>query len=193
MNDAPGHLIKKFFDRFREIPLDVWEGLAEIGEVVHFRGEEVLKEPGEKAHFLYFILEGSGGVILYTKNSFVCTDILHQGEFFGEFLSFLTQKPTPHELRSFEHSTMLRFRHKELYEYYDRSGYADEILKAAHLGLYIDKLTQQMNLLSLSAEEHYKMLMRERSYILKNVPQKYIASYLGITAQSLSRIRKHIN
>ncbi len=188
-----GQLIKDFFDRFKELPLSVWDGLYEIGEIMHFKNEEVLKEPGTTAHYLYFILQGSGGIILYTKNSFVCTDILYEGEFFGEFLSFLTQQPTPHELRSFENSTMLRFRHKELYEYYDRSGYSNEILQAAHLGLYIDKLTQQMNLLTLSAEEHYKLLMKERPYILKNVAQKYIASFLGITAQSLSRIRKSIN
>ena len=187
-----GQIIKAFFDRFKELPLHVWDGLFEIGETVQFRSDEVLKKTGATARYLYFILKGSGGVILYNKNSFVCTDILYEGEFFGEFLSFLTQKPTPHELRSFENSTMLRFGRKELYEYYDRSGYANEILQAAHLGLYIDKLTQQMNLLSMSAEEHYRLLMKERPYILKNVPQKYIASFLGIKAQSLSRIRKNI-
>ena len=187
-----GQIIKDFFDRFKELPTSFWDGLYEIGEIVQFRSDEVLKEVGNTARFLYFILKGSGGVILYNRKSFVCTDILYEGEFFGEFLSFLTQKPTPHELRSFENSTMLRFGHKDLYEYYDRSGYSNEILQAAHLGLYIDKLTQQMNLLSLSAEEHYKLLMKERPYILKNVPQKYIASFLGITAQSLSRIRKNI-
>lgn len=187
-----GQLIKSFFDRFKELPLDVWDGLYEVGEVINYRADEVLKESGAMAHHLYFILKGSGGILLYNKKNSVCTDILYEGEFFGEFLSFLTQKPTPHELRSFENSTMLRFGHKELYDYYERSGYSDEILKAAHLGLYIDKLIQQMNLLSLSAEEHYKLLMKERSYILKNVPQKYIASFLGITAQSLSRIRKNI-
>ena len=92
---------------------------------MHYNNEEVLKESGATAHYLYFILKGSGGTLLYNKNSFVCTDILYEGESFGEFLSFLTQKPTPHELRSFENSTMLRFGHKELYEYYGRSGYSN--------------------------------------------------------------------
>lgn len=188
-----GQQIKAFFDRFEVLPIQVWEGLCEIGEVIHCKNEAVLKERNALARYLYFIIKGSGGTILYNKENFVCTDILHEGEFFGEFLSFLTQKPTPHELRCFEDSTMLRFKHSELYQYYDKSGYANEILKAAHLGLYIDKLTQQMNLLSLSAEDHYRLLMQERPYIIKNVPLKYIASYLGITAQSLSRIRKNIH
>lgn len=188
-----GHLIKSFFDRFTILPLYVWEGLSEIGEIIYVKSEEVLKERNTTAHYLYFILKGSGGTILYNKNNQVCTDILHEGEFFGEFLSFLTQKSTPHELKCFENSTLLRFKYKEVYAYYDEVGYSNEILKAAHLGLYIDKLTQQMNLLSLSAEEHYKLLMKDRPYIIKNVPQKYIASYLGITAQSLSRIRKSIS
>lgn len=188
-----GKLIKAFFDRFKKIPLHFWDGLFETGEIINCHSGTILKEPGTIAHYLYFILKGSGGTILYNRNNFICTDILYEGEFFGEFLSFITQKPTPHELRCFEKSTLVRFKHKELYEYYELSGYSDEVLKAAHLGLYIDKLTQQMNLLTLSAEEHYQLLMKERPYIIKNVPQKYIASYLGITAQSLSRIRKQIH
>lgn len=188
-----GKIIKDFFDRFKELPLEVWDGLYEIGELIECKSEEVLKEPGTVARHLFFFLKGSGGTLLYNRERFVCTDILYEGEFFGEFLSFLTQEPTPHELRLFEPSVLLRFPHKELYAYYEESGYADEILKAAHLGLYIDKLTQQMNLLSLSAEEHYRLLMKERPYILKHVPQKYIASFLGMTPQSLSRIRKMIN
>jgi len=187
-----GKRIKAFFDRFKEIPLEFWEGLSDIGEEIHCQSEEVLKESGKIAHHLYFILKGSAGIFLHQNEHTVCTDILHEGEFYSEFLSFLTQKPTPHELLTLEASVLLRFKRKELYEYYEQSGYANEILQAAHLGLYIDKLTQQMNLLSSSAEEHYKLLMRDRPYIIKNVPQKYIASFLGITAQSLSRIRKNI-
>ena len=188
-----GQLIKSFFDRFLELPVEVWEGHYQIGEIIDCHAGQVLKERSSIAHHLYFILQGSGGIIIYNRNNSVCTDILYEGEFFGEFLSFLTQKSTPHELRIFEKSVLLRFKRKELYDYYEKSGYANEILQAAHLGLYIDKLTQQMNLLSLSAEDHYKLLLRERPYIIRNVPQKYIASYLGITPQSLSRIRKSIN
>lgn len=188
-----GQLIKNFFDRFKELPLSVWEGLFNEGEIIYPKRETILKEPNTMAKYLYFILKGSGGILLWNKENYVCTDILYEGEFFGEFLSFLTLKPTPHELRCFEDSVIVRFEHKMLYDYYDRSGYSDEILKAAHLGLYIDKLTQQCNLLTLSAEEHYQLLMKERPYIIKNIPQKYIASFLGITPQSLSRIRKQIH
>lgn len=44
--------------------------------------------------------------------------------------------------------------------------------------------------LSVSSEERYKLLLKENPTLLKNVPLKYIASYLGITIQHLSRIRK---
>jgi CRP-like cAMP-binding protein len=188
-----GKQIKKFFDRFKALPLHVWDGLHQIGEMIYPKSEEVLKTSGSTSRHLYFILKGSGGILLWNKNNFVCTDILYEGQFFGEFLSFLTLKPTPYELRCFEDSQIIKFPHKALYEYYEKSGYGDEILKAAHLGLYIDKLTQQLNLLSLTAEDHYKLLLKEKPYIIKNVPQKFIASYLGITPQSLSRLRKNIH
>lgn len=188
-----GQLIKKFFDRFYSVPLSFWNGFFDLGEIIYTENEEILKEAHAIEKYMYFILKGSAGIILWNKNNFVCTDILCEGEFLSEFLSFLTQQPTPHELRSFEKSEILKIPHGILYDYYRNSPYGDQVEKSAHLGLYIDKLTQQMNLLTLTAEEHYKLLIKQKPHIVKYVPQKYIASFLGITPQSFSRIRKKID
>lgn len=52
---------------------------------------------------------------------------------------------------------------------------------------------QRMNdLATLTAEQRYLKLVRQCPDIIKNVPLKYIASYLGIKAESLSRIRREI-
>ena len=55
---------------------------------------------------------------------------------------------------------------------------------------FIDKQQQQIELLTKTAEERYKILLNKFPNIYNRVAQKYIASYLGITPQSLSRIRK---
>ena len=46
--------------------------------------------------------------------------------------------------------------------------------------------------LSLSPEEKYKYLLKNEPHIIQTIPLKYIASYIGITPQALSRIRKRI-
>lgn len=45
----------------------------------------------------------------------------------------------------------------------------------------------------MSAEEQYLCLIETYPNIIQRIPQRHIASYLGITPESLSRIRKHLS
>jgi len=58
--------------------------------------------------------------------------------------------------------------------------------------LFLIKSSREQNLLNLSAEERYLRLFKERPELLKVIPLKYISSYIGVTAQALSRIRKRL-
>jgi CRP-like cAMP-binding protein len=55
---------------------------------------------------------------------------------------------------------------------------------------FVEKQQQQIDLLLKTAEERYFELLEKQPELIKRIPQKFIASYLGITTQSLSRIRK---
>jgi len=55
---------------------------------------------------------------------------------------------------------------------------------------FVEKQKQQIDLLTKTAEQRYVELLRKNPKIVQRIAQKHIASYLGITTQSLSRIRK---
>jgi len=188
-----GKLIKQTFDRFYSIPIEVWESISDLGEIINVNKDEILKKRETTEKFMYFLIKGSGGVLLWNNNNFICTDIIYAHNFFSDFVSFLTQKPTPYELILFENSELLRISHEKLNQFYDNNEYGDKIRCFAHQGLYTDKLTHQFELLTLTASERYVNLSKLHPYIIQNVPQYYIASFLGITPQSLSRIKKEIS
>jgi CRP-like cAMP-binding protein len=56
--------------------------------------------------------------------------------------------------------------------------------------LYVRRTKREFSFITQSAEERYLTLMASHSQIIQHVPQKHIASYLGIKAESLSRIRR---
>ena len=58
--------------------------------------------------------------------------------------------------------------------------------------LLIEKMKREAQLLLQSPEEIYRTLLEKDPKIIQNIPLKYIASYIGITPQALSRIRKRI-
>lgn len=81
-----------------------------------------------------------------------------------------------------------------IYEMYDENIIGLKIMKATSESLFVHKQKQQIDLLDKTAEERYKMLLSESPHIIQRTPSKHVASYLGITPESLSRIRKsHMN
>ena len=183
--------IKRIFDPYFSAPLQAWITFTEMGEIIQTKKEQILKENNTTENYLSFILKGSGGILLWNKNNFVCIDICYEGDFFGDYMSFLTAKSSPLEVITFEPSELFRIS-KNNFEKLGNNEYGNKICRAAAEGLFIHKQNQQIDILTKTPTERYLELHKKQPCILQRTPQKYIASYLGITAQSLSRIRKEI-
>lgn len=185
-------IIKKAFDPYLNVPLEAWKSFTNLGEVITTKKDEILKNTETTERYLSFILNGSGGVILWNKNNFVCIDLCFEGDFFGDYMSFLTQKQTSLEVVTFESSEIFRISRTNFEKISSNSTFGDKICRFAAEGLFIHKQEQQINLLTKTSIERYEQLVSIQPNIIQRTPQKYIASYLGITPQSLSRIRNEI-
>ncbi|MCC6372654.1 MAG: Crp/Fnr family transcriptional regulator [Bacteroidia bacterium] len=184
-------LFKASFDPYLEAPLQIWETFANQGEVVATKKNEVIKKYGERENFFYFILKGSGGIMLFHNNNYLCIDLCYDGDFFGDYLSFLTHQTTELEVICFEPSTLFRIS-RTRFEALAKTDYGRIICQTASDSLFIHKQTQQLALLSKTAEQRYLDILKKNPNIVQRTPNKYIASYLGITPESFSRIRKKI-
>ena len=116
---------------------------------------------------------------------------MYENAFFGDYMSLITRQHSPLETMALEHSEMLRISRDNI-----------ERLKATPMGMvlflvsaessYVEKQQQQIDLLLKTAGERYRDLLEKTPNLIQRTPQKHIASYLGITTQSLSRIRRNI-
>jgi CRP-like cAMP-binding protein len=185
------HILKKAFDQHFEAPLEAWKVLADLCEDVSFKKNERIKEANQIAKFGYFLLEGSCGLFVWKENNYVCTDIFLENNFFADDISLLTGKPSPIEIVSLEKSTALRISKYNI-ETLKKTPIGSMLFLAGEENSTIEKQRQQIEIMTKSAEERYLSLMEDRPEILQRIHQKHIASYLGITTQSLSRIRKKI-
>jgi CRP-like cAMP-binding protein len=113
-------------------------------------------------------------------------------QFISAYDSFLTQKPSAYELQALTDTTLLSISYTDLQEIYRTTQIGNLIGRLTAERLFLIKSSREQNLLNLTAEERYLKLFKERPELLKEVPLKYISSYIGITAQALSRIRKRI-
>jgi signal-transduction protein with cAMP-binding, CBS, and nucleotidyltransferase domain len=180
--------LKNIFDPFVCLNIQVWENFEKLGIVENFSKETILKVSNAKEKYLNIILKGNGGNLIWNKNNFVCIDIAFENEFLFDYMSFTLQKPTPIEVRLFEESTVFRISHQNFQQTLINGNFGEKITRLVAETSFIDKQQQQINLLTKTAKERYIELLQNRKGIEK-MPLKYLASYLGITPQSLSRIR----
>ncbi len=184
-------ILKKSFDPYIEMPIETWIEFARHCETVSFEKEEVMKQANTTEKYFYFILKGSAGILLWRKNNFVCIDIAFENNFFCDYMSLLIKQESPLQTISIEKSEMLRMS-RENFHMLSKEYVAQKILRIAAEASFLEKQQQQIDLLTKTALERYLMLFEKFPGIFQRIPQKYIASYLGITPQSLSRLRKQI-
>lgn len=184
-------IIKTAFDPYFEAPIEIWESFAEKGEIIKTKKNEILKKYGEREKYLYFIIEGSGGIVLFHNNNYLCIDLCYEGDFFGDYLSFITNQITDLEVITFESSKLFRIS-KTNFQELSNTEYGRLICQIASDSSFIHKQTQQLELLTKTAEQRYIQMLEKHPMIIQRTPNKFIASYLGITPESFSRIRKKI-
>ena len=88
---------------------------------------------------------------------------------------------------------MWEISNNDLQEVYERTKKGNLVGRKMAEKMFLIKSKRELSLLNKTAEERYLDLFSDRPKLLKQIPLKYIASYIGITPQALSRIRKRIN
>lgn len=108
-----------------------------------------------------------------------------------EISSFLSGKPSNYFLQAIEDSEILILSKTELNKLYSSQPKVQEMMRIFLQDVILTLVDRFTSLQRDSAEKRYKDLLNKPAYLQK-VPQKYLASFIGITPTSLSRIRKKI-
>jgi CRP-like cAMP-binding protein len=167
-------------------------GLSAILKRIELPKGNTLVKQDTVCHYLYFIESGLTRTY-YIKDGKDVTDwISAENSFACSIISFITRKPDRRIIETLEPSILWALQHDEL-----------ENLCAAHheierfvrhlLAMGLVQLQHKFDDLHFaSALERYQTLMTANPTFIQRVPLGMIASYLGITQETLSRIRSQI-
>lgn len=153
----------------------------------------IIEEQDKIPQYLYFIASGCMRLFYYDENGDEITShISSANNFLASFLSFINQKKAKENVECITECALLRISRTNIVTLIDNS----ENFKHFSLIIFEQAIAsaeiRANDLATLVAEQRYKKLMETQPDILQNVPIQYIASYLGIKPQSLSRIRRQI-
>lgn len=170
---------------------DALARLIEAGRLISVpKGVAVLKA-GDVAQSLFFI---QTGLLRYYYIDAETGDD-RTGQFFDEgavvtdAASFLTGAPATQTVEAVEASTIFTIPRPALLRAYDEDHAIERFGRKMVEGGFLGSQRRAANLLNMSPDERYRHFMETRPGIARRVPQYLLASFLGITPESLSRIR----
>jgi len=186
--------IKAYLDQIATISNSDWDFFTSKLQPRVIPKKAIFLKLNDIENYISFI--ESGVVRLYIPKEDPEKEITFGFSFKDQFISaydsFLTQTPSAYQLQALTETTLLSITYDDLQEVYNKTQIGNLIGRLTAERLFLLKSKREQNLLNLSAEERYMKLFKERPELLNSIPLKYISSYIGVTPQALSRIRKRL-
>jgi len=179
-------------NKFVELSEDEIEALKPRVQILQLGKNEAFVDAGKVANHIAFVRSGYLRVYFNKDGDEITRDISSEKSFMTSLTSFITKKPSFEIVSTITECELLLISRKDLNYLYQNYNNWQMIGRRVVEEMFVRLQKRVYSLLTTSAEERYIQLMKERPDILKNTPLQYIASYLGITSQSLSRLRRKI-
>ncbi|MBO0322238.1 Crp/Fnr family transcriptional regulator [Muricauda sp. CAU 1633] len=160
---------------------------------VNLKKKEFLLQIGEPSNHMRFIAEGC--VKLYNIDETGKEHILQfgiKGWWVNDLYAYLTQKPAKFFMQAITDSLVLQIHRDQLDTLFDQVHMMDRFFRIKTQHGYVALQERTINSMSQSAEERYSEFIKKYRVMEQQIPQYMIASYLGITPEHLSALRKNL-
>lgn len=180
---------RKFIENYTRVPEDEWKIIAGAFEKKIFQRNELILEEGSVCRHFYFLEEG-----------LIRFFVTHDGDDLTKFFtmapycftakdSFRTQTPAQESIHALEKTVVWQTTLRQANDLLQLPSWNDFTLKFIH---EVQSYTEALLLESKTetAEKRYHRLVEQHPDVIRKIPLKHLSTFLGITPQSLSRIRK---
>ncbi len=184
--------IKSFYQNFIRLTDENWVLLSSKFKVVHLKKGAKLHDVGEVCNYVTFVNKGILRAYHLIDGKEIIETFFVENEYLSDYCSFLTRTPAHTIIECLEDCELVLLDYDSVQELYEK---VDEFQKFGRLMaeyLFIVISMRSNSLLFESPEQRYINFQKDNADLLQRVPQYMIASYLGITPEALSRIRKRI-
>tara|TARA_R110002072_G_scaffold44315_6_gene124069 strand:+ start:36 stop:614 length:579 start_codon:yes stop_codon:yes gene_type:complete len=167
--------------------------IQKLFEPVSLKKKQFLLQSGEYSNHMRFISEGC--VKLFSIDELGAEHILQfgiSGWWINDLYAYLTQKPATFFIQAITQSTVLQIHRDRLNDLFDKIHMMDRFFRIKTQNGYVALQERTINNMSQSAEQRYLEFIGRYRDIEQQIPQYMLASYLGVTPEHLSTIRKNL-
>lgn len=184
IRNAISNLIKFTDSEWLVISKDFIEKKIEKGDF--------LIEEGEYCNYVGFIDQGLLSYYYLVDGKKYIRGFFFDNDFISSYTSFLTNEKSKSYIEALENTSITLIHKDKLSQLYQKNSKFQQLGRMFTEHLFMLVSEKYEDLLLKSPEERYLNLIENRSNVIQSIPQYLIASWLGITPEALSRIRKRL-
>lgn len=163
--------------------------LSEIWKPKFVKKGDFLFQEGQICKHLYYIKKGAINCYHFSNDIKICDWFRFENDFFNSADSFLLQTISCDNFVALEDTELLMINYEDYHRQYidfPELGHLGRVLAEKY---YLKNIIRMKYFQFTTVEEKYALLLKYEPELLNRVPLGHIASYLGITQESLSRVR----
>lgn len=192
---------KTFISRYISINIIEWAFVERKLNVAYFKKGQTILNIGDICDKLYFINSGLARAYAIGEDGKDFTWSIFFNDknadmsnlFVVDYESFVNRSESKLAIEALEDCELIYFNKDDLEMLYNRFKTSEHFGRLMSQEAYTILHNRMLNMQLKSAKERFEDFMRDTPYLLDKVPQYYIASYLGMTPQHLSRLKKEFN
>jgi CRP/FNR family transcriptional regulator, anaerobic regulatory protein len=185
--------LKNTINKIQPIDDIDWGVALPMFEYREAKKRDLLLKEGHVCKTIDFIVEGSARIYINYDGKDVSRQFFFENGFIAELSSFLTQKPSLFSIDAIEDCKLLSITKPNIDKLYSERVNFLKFGKKIGEHIAIFNINRNVETYTLTAKQRYLRLIEERPKVMSRVPLHMIASYIGITPEALSRIRKEIS
>lgn len=182
-------VINKISDNYSFLTDECKSDLMKSSALVSLDKSSIIVKEGAYSAIMYFIVSGCLRAS-YTKDGKDITDwFAFEGDFVSSINSFFQDCPSKHTIELLEPTILLEISRETIFTLSDKYHCFERLGRIAVTKTMLQLQERIVSIQFETAQQKYENLINLKPDILQRVPLTHIASYLGITLETLSRIR----
>lgn len=178
-----------FFSKIHSISRESEHAITDLASLVSVKKNQDLQPIGVTCRTIYFVQSGLARIYYYKDGNEITEYFAFENDIIVRAESLFTGKPSKKAIQAVEDTVFIGIPSAQLFELYDSFPDIERLFRKITESAYVDTVNRIESIQFHSAEERYNQLLSENPSMIQRIPLKHIASYLGITQVSLSRIR----
>ncbi len=180
-------LIKAFEKEFEPEILEEFIALWS-SDILLKRGDFLINQ-GERSPYLYFVEKGAIRIFYENEIEDLTIRFGYRNSFICVLPTFFNENSSEYSFQAIKASTVKRISRKDFFHFHDKHPSVTKYWKKAIEGLVLEQLEREIDILISDPIERYKRVLKRSPNLFQEIPLKYIASYIRMSPETLSRLR----